>query len=123
MPPGFQITQQEPSSVAIDPANREDDPFELRILPHHPGEIPMEVRRKSLKGDDPYEFVVDQPEGFAAWLRSKHPHPMADHKVRVYREVMLGNRRFVACVYIDDFRADKRLVDRVWQAAKSLRSK
>src|SRR5690606_30314983 len=67
LPPGFQIAQQGPPQVAIDRDGRVEDPFELRILPWHPIEISMEARRKSLKEDEPYEFVADKAEGFAAW--------------------------------------------------------
>lgn len=123
LPPGMQITQFAPGQVAIDKNNREDDPFELRISPHEIITGTVQSHRKNLLGDDPYEFIIDEPDGYAAWQRNKNPHPMANHKVEVFREVMLGGSKFVASVYIEDFRANRQLVDRVWKAAKSLRPK
>lgn len=120
LPEGFKVTRQEASQVALD---RDDDPFDLRILPYSPIEPTLQQRRKALQDGEPYEVVVDEAEGYAAWQRSKHPHPMADHKVEVYREVTLGGRKFVACAFISDFRASKQLAERVWTAAKSLRPK
>jgi hypothetical protein len=118
LPVGFEITQQMASHVAID---REDDPFDLRILPYLPGDISLQARKKGLQGDDPYEIIVDETEGFAAWQRNPLRNTMPDHQVEVYREVMLGGRKFVACAFISDHRASKELAERVWKAAKSLR--
>lgn len=123
LPPGFTVTQQEPSQVVIDRNDRAEDPFELRILPYAPINGTLQSHKRNMLDNDPYELVVDEAEGFAGWLPSKHPHPMADHNITVYREVKLGSRTFVAMVHISDFRANKELVHRVWKAAKSLRAK
>jgi hypothetical protein len=120
LPERCQITQTAPENIAID---REDDAFDLRILPWTVFDGPVERHRKSLQGD-PWVMIADEGDGYAAWYvepRGGNQSPI--HHIEIRREVMLGDRKFIAAAIITDDRGSRELAERIWRTAKSLRAK
>jgi hypothetical protein len=120
LPERCEITATGPSSIAID---REDDAFDLRIIPWNGIDGPVERHRKSLQGN-PWVMIADEADGFAAWyVEPGQGHQSPQHHIEIRREVMLGDQKFVAAAIISDERGSKELAERVWRTAKSLRAK
>jgi hypothetical protein len=116
LPAGCRITKLDESNVAID---REDDAFDLRVLPANVYLIPLASHRKSLQRES-WTYIADEADGCAVWL---HSNESRNHYIQVHREVTLAGRKFVAAAIIVDDRGSKELAESVWRTAKSLRAK